>query len=79
MHRHKDKEGEVLERSGKRSKVRLKAELTGYEVKASLLLRIVFHLAGEQVEFSWWPISLPEREGAREGGRETTTMTLMSE
>lgn len=37
-------------------------EFTRYEVEASLLFRIVFHLAGEQVEFSRRPVSLPERE-----------------
>lgn len=50
----------------------MRAELTGYEVKASLLFRIVFHLAGEQVEFSWRPVSLPERK-TRERGRVITT------
>lgn len=46
----------------RRQRERERAELTGYEVKASLLFRIVFHLAGEQIEFSWRPVSLPERE-----------------
>lgn len=35
---------------------------TGYKVKTPLFLRIVLHLAGEQVEFSWRPISLSERK-----------------
>lgn len=46
------------------------AELTGYEVKAPLLFRIVLHLTGEQVEFSWRPVSLSERRRRRESGRE---------
>ena len=48
-----------------------RSERTGYEVKAPRLFRIVFHLAGEQVEFSWRPVSLPERKTRteREGGK----------
>ena len=51
-----------------------RTELTGYEVKAPLLFRIVFHLAGEQVEFSWRPVCLTDRKTRTErGGRVITT------
>ena len=40
-------------------------EPTRDEVKAFLLLRVVFHLTGEEVEFSWWPIRLREERRQR--------------
>lgn len=63
------KEAVITDKKGREATYKIRAELTGYEVKASLLLRIVLHLAGEQVEFSRRPVSLPEREG----GSATTT------
>lgn len=44
--------------------------LTRYQVKASLLLWIVFHLTGEQIEFGWWSVSLQRRR--KERGRVKT-------
>ena len=44
-------------------------EPTRVEVKAFLLLRVVFHLTGEVVEFSWWPIRRREERWQR-GGKE---------
>lgn len=69
MHRLGGEQCAQTKREGKQrmaKRQRERSELTGYEVKASLLFRIVFHLAGEQVEFSRRAVSLPERE--REGG-----------